>query len=187
MSNKTRRPPPDPVRKVRFRETARTIVFKDRRDRKYGLSVDTAGAIARALEQSYRQGFAEAQSEVSDQHDRIEVPDGPVEWVAIPPRPRHAFWGICISAVGWGQQQSLGHLIPAVTERGTPGWQLVLPERENAKESIGQKTIIPLVRLGLLESVDADITQLVISERGLATWHLFCERGGQFPEDLTTT
>jgi len=45
-----RQPPPDPLRKIRFREAARDIVAKDRYDRKYGMAVDTAGAIARAGE-----------------------------------------------------------------------------------------------------------------------------------------
>ncbi len=45
----TRQFPPDPRRKARFREIARGIVAKDRSDRKYGLTVDTAGAIAQAL------------------------------------------------------------------------------------------------------------------------------------------
>lgn len=185
VSNKIRLPSPDPLRKIRFREAARAIVFKDRRDRKNGLSVDTAGAIARALEQSYRQGFVEAQSDDCELHDGADSPDGPVEWAAIPPRPRNAFWSICIRTLRWGQQRGSGHLIPTVTERGTPGWRLILPDREEEKEAIGEKTIIPLVRLGLLEVADTDATQLIISERGLATWQLFRERGGQFAEDLT--
>jgi len=38
----------DPDLRARFREEARGIVFKDRYDRRYRRSVDTAGAIARA-------------------------------------------------------------------------------------------------------------------------------------------
>ena len=51
------RPPSDPYRKALFREIAREIVAKDRYNRKYGLSVDTAGAIANALERAYREGI----------------------------------------------------------------------------------------------------------------------------------
>src|SRR3546814_20205263 len=47
---------PDPRRKARFREIARGIVAKDRYNRKYGIAVDTAGAIAQALERAYRDG-----------------------------------------------------------------------------------------------------------------------------------
>jgi hypothetical protein len=48
-------------RKVRFREAGREILAKDRHDRKYGFPVDTARAVARAMERAYRQGFADAQ------------------------------------------------------------------------------------------------------------------------------
>jgi hypothetical protein len=61
--NGVRRPDADPIRKARFREAARAIVAKDRHDRKYGLPVDTAGAMARAMERAYREGFADAQGE----------------------------------------------------------------------------------------------------------------------------
>lgn len=55
--NKPRdRIPTDPRRKARFREIARGIVAKDRSDRKYGLTIDTTGAIAQALERAYRDG-----------------------------------------------------------------------------------------------------------------------------------
>lgn len=46
MKKRSGRAPADPYRKARFREIAREIVAKDRYNRKYGLSVDTAGAIA---------------------------------------------------------------------------------------------------------------------------------------------
>ena len=63
MKQPPQKPSVDPYRKARFREEARGIVFKDRDDRKYGRAVDTAGAIARALERAYRQGFADAQDD----------------------------------------------------------------------------------------------------------------------------
>jgi hypothetical protein len=50
---------------VRFREAAREIVDKDRRDRKRGPPVDTEGAIARAMERAFRQGFLDAQGDLS--------------------------------------------------------------------------------------------------------------------------
>ncbi|WP_221724071.1 hypothetical protein [Ochrobactrum sp. SFR4] len=58
----TKRPPPDLYRKARFREIACEIVAKDRYNRKYGLSVNTAGAISNALDKAYREGFASGQS-----------------------------------------------------------------------------------------------------------------------------
>ncbi len=94
-----RRPAKDPHRTAAFREAARAIVFKDRDDRRAGLSVDTAGAIARALERAYAQGFADAQASASPVAEPSEAtaaggaagPGRPMEWVLIPPRPRDAF------------------------------------------------------------------------------------------------
>jgi hypothetical protein len=43
-----------------------------------------------------------------------------------------------------------------------------------------------MIRLGLLEIADEGPERLVISTRGRATWRRFLERGGQFPEDLTS-
>ena len=60
MKQPPRKPSLDTYRKARFREEDRGIVFKDRDDRKYGRAVDTAGAIGRAMERAYRQGFADA-------------------------------------------------------------------------------------------------------------------------------
>jgi hypothetical protein len=63
LNERPRKPQPDPLRKIRFREAARDIVAKDRYDRRDGRAVDTAGAVARALERAYGEGFADAQSE----------------------------------------------------------------------------------------------------------------------------
>lgn len=177
-----RQPEPDPYRKARFREAARAIVGKDRQDRKYGFAVDTAGAIARAMEQAYRQGFADAQAEPKP---TTTLPDaaGAMEWALIPPRPRTAFWTICLFALGRdGGPEQAAYLVPATTERGTAGWQLILPDRLNHEKPIGEKTIIPLVRLALLETA-AD--RLLLSARGKAPWQRFIACGGQYPEDLT--
>jgi len=85
---------PDPRRKARFREIARGIVAKDRYNRKYGIAVDTAGAIAQALERAYRDGVRD------DPAAAVQAPEqddaGPLEWALIPPRPRDAFWSICL-------------------------------------------------------------------------------------------
>jgi hypothetical protein len=186
-SRRIRQPPADPFRKVRFRETAREIVAKDRYDRKYGYAVDTAGAIARALERAYRQGFADAQSEAPPSPQTVpETTGGAIEWALIPPRPRTAFWSICLFALGReGRPENGAHLLPTVTERDTRAWRLVIPDRPDWDKQIGEKTIVPLVRLGLLERADGEAQHLRLSVCGKATWQRFVERGGQFPEDLT--
>jgi hypothetical protein len=149
MSGSARRGPPDPRRKARFREIARSIVAKDRSDRKYGFTVDTAGAIAQALERAYRDGVRDGPAAPVAAPEQSDT--GAVEWALIPPRPRDAFWSICLSILGGDASQSRdGHLAPAVTERGTTGWATVTaghaPDRV-----IADRSVVPLVRLELLE------------------------------------
>jgi hypothetical protein len=186
-ASRIRQPPADPIRKIRFREAAREIVAKDRYNRKYGYAVDTAGAIARAMERAYRQGFADAHSKAPAPLGTVaETTDGAIEWALIPPRPRTAFWSICLFALGREGRPATGaRLIPAMTDRGTPGWRLVVPDRPDWDKQIGEKTVTPLVRLGLLETADGEPRQLRLSVCGKATWQRFVERGGRFPEDLT--
>lgn len=175
----TKQFPPDPRRKARFREIARGIVFKDRSDRKYGLTVDTAGAIAQALERAYRDGAATL-APVPEQSDT-----GPVEWALIPPRPREGFWSICLAILGGdGSRSRDGHLAPALTERGTPGWAIVTEGRSLGRV-IGERSIRPLIRLNLLDHAPDRPDHLILTERGRKTWLVFCQRGGRYPEDCT--
>jgi hypothetical protein len=147
--------------------------------------VDTAGAIARAMERAYRLGDEDAQVEPPARLHEPPDEDGALDCVMIPPRPRNAFWTLCLFALGRDEQQARsGHLVPTLTERFTPGWQLVLSDGQFEK-TLGEKTILPLVRLGLLELAPDPPERLRISERGTATWRLFLHRGGQYPEDLT--
>ncbi len=160
--------------------------MKDSYERRSGLSVDTAGAIARALERAYRQGFSDAQSDIPApiQHDIGGV--DAMEWAFIPPRPRNAFWSICLFFCGREEPlKNIGCLLPTTTNRGTPGWVLSAPSRNSYEKELGDKTITPLVRLGLLALARDDPWRLLLSERGIATWRLFLERGGESPEDLT--
>ncbi len=175
----------DPRRKVRFKEQAREIVAVDRYNRRYGKSVDTAGAIAQALERAYREGVLDGRN---GPPPVPEPPmDGPVEWVMIPPRPRSAFWSICLFTLSKGDRpEQEGWLEPSVTNRGTPGWQRVVGgEVRDYDAPMGERTIMPLVKLGLMEPAANNPSRLVISQRGRETWAEFLRRGGQYPEDLT--
>ena len=183
MTRQSERVPPDPYRKARFREIARGIVAKDRYNRKFGIAVDTAGGIANALERAYRDGVHDARTGfelVAKQSD-----SAPVEWALIPPRPRGAFWTICLFILSRGDRPaSGGQLVPAVTERGTIGWNLIV-QGQSFEKSFGDRTIAPLVRLGLLEAAPNNPGHQIVSKRGEETWSLFIQRGGQYPEDLT--
>jgi hypothetical protein len=177
-----RQPQPDPYRKARFREEAREIVWKDRADRKRGLVTDTGGAIARALERAYRQGYVDAQAEPAPSPPA--APDAGVDWTLIPPRPRSAFWSCCLSMVGWQGKAGRGaELVACETERGTPGWILMTPGISDEK-AFGGKTIAPLIRLGLFEPDPQKPKILVLTESGKVTWRRFEERGGKYPDDL---
>ena len=183
-----RRPTKAPSRAATFREVARGIVAKDRYDRRAGFSVDTAGAIARALERAYAQGFADAQVPTpspSSQQARADA-NGPVEWMLIPPRPRNAFWTICLFSLGRdpAAMDGTGRLCATALPNGRPGWRLVT-EHIREDKPFSEVTLRPLLRLGLLGLVHAPELYLVVSARGQATWRQFLERGGQFPEDLT--
>ena len=95
------KPGKTPHRTAAFRETARDIVHKDRYDRRAGMSVDTAGAIARALERAYVQGFIDAQQPPPAATD--DVPEAgrtssgrsaeAVEWILIGIPPE--LWTVC--------------------------------------------------------------------------------------------
>ena len=187
-----RKPLKTPHRTAAFREIAREIVFKDRDDRKSGLAVDTAGAIARALERAYARGYAEAQQQrsavaPSSVNGPIVPASEPLDWILIPPRPRDAFWTICRTVLGRDgpfAAATPGRLVPADTERGLPGWRLI--GQDSPEKRFGRATIMPLVKLGLLGFMHGPNPCLAISALGQATWQRFVDRGGRFPEDLTS-
>jgi hypothetical protein len=190
-----RKPGKNSHRTATFREVARDIVHKDRYDRRAGMSVDTAGSIARALERAYAQGFVDAQK-TSWPTSEISEADGnspgrssaePVEWILIPPRPRDAFWTICRFTFGRetaSMENASGHLFPVETPRGTTGWLFI--SLNGFEKPFGQTTILPLLRLGLLQPEDEPDPRLVVSELGRTTWRRFVERGGHWPSDLTS-
>ena len=189
-------PGKNPHRTAAFREAARAIVYKDRYDRKAGFSVDTAGAIARALEKAYAQGFVDGQQPSPATTGRMAEADrnsstaspAPIDWILIPPRTRGAFWTICLCLFGRGTATTAmtsGYLVCVQTPRGTPGWQLVTGS--GTEGPFGHTTIQPLLRLGLLDSQEEPTgRRLVISALGRVTWQRFVDRGGQFPDDLTS-
>lgn len=174
----------DPFRKAKFREIARGIVAKDRYNRKYGRAVDTAGAIAGALERAYRQGVAGSRPDRQPQSRNSET--GPLDWALIPPRPRNAFWSVCLASFGRdGMRQDEGYLVPTVTQRGTAGWQLIVSGKRYNDRPIAERTMVPLVRLGLIEAAAVGTGRLIVSQHGQETWRLFNKRGGRFLDDLT--
>jgi hypothetical protein len=178
------RPPGNADRKRQFRESARDILHMAKVKRQLGEAVDTAGAIARAMEQAYRLGFEDALKEPADSKagHAIEPVGAPnndaMDWTLIPPRTRSTFWSICLAASGReGRTETPSYLQPVPTRRGTLAWQLVVPDRRTYDKTVGDGTIVTLVRLGLLEEAD-DENRVILSDYGIRTWNRFCERGG---------
>jgi hypothetical protein len=177
-------------RKRQFRETARDILHMAKVKRQRGEAVDTAGAVARAMEQAYRLGFDDALKgpQGSGAHDATAQGSAPTNdamaWTLIPPRTRSTFWSICLAALGReGRSATSSYLEPVPTRRGTLAWELVVPDRQTFEKSVGNGTIVTLLRLGLLEEPDEE-ARVILSDYGIRTWNRFCERGGRWPDDL---
>jgi len=173
-------------RKRRFRETARHILHMAKVKRQMGEAVDAAGAVARAMEQAYRMGFEDA---VRGPAETLSAPalttsDDAMEWSLIPPRTRNTFWSICLAALGrTGTTKTSSYLEPVPTPRGTLAWDLIVPDRQPYEKSVGDGTIVTLVRLRLLQKTD-DGSRATLTDYGIRTWNRFCERGGHWPDDL---
>lgn len=164
------------IRKGEFREIARDIVWKDRNNRKYGRSVDTGGAITRALEAAYRLGL-----EHSRAHDEIppakpaEISqDEAIAWNSIPPRSRAAFE--CIYRYKFAVI-----LVKNATpwERNPAKWAcywdrgnlLADNERMKFEQKYSLGTLAPIIRLGLMvEETIEGRTLLVATKKADATW-----------------
>lgn len=180
MTEPSRRPRVDPMRAVVFRDVARDIVRKDRDDRRDGRSVDTAGAIARALERAYRLGFEEAKGEPGGVGD---APIGDVmAWELVPRRPRSVvLWPVCLALLGDGTRPEIeGKLVPAKLPAGGPGWHLV-----GTAPGIGrvyaERDVMVLRRLGLLGAGGGEHGGLTLTARAKATWRMAVDAAGGYP------
>jgi hypothetical protein len=145
------RPPSNADRKRQFRETARDILHMAKVKRQFGEAVDTAGAVARAMEQAYRLGFEDAlkgpaASEVNHVVTEVSAPSSDaMNWTLIPPRTRSTFWSICLAALGReGRTETPSYLEPRLTPRGTLAWQLVVPDRRTYEKSVGDEGCLPV-------------------------------------------
>jgi hypothetical protein len=155
-----------------------------------GRATDTAGSLARSMEQAYRLGFEDAlKGPEASTTDPVLAPQSTPEsdamtWTLIPPRTRRTFWSICLAALGReGRTETPAHLDAITTRSGSLAWQLVVPERQIYEKTVGDGTIVTLIRLGLLEDAEEGM-RVILSAFGIATWNRFCERGGHWPDDL---
>lgn len=182
MVNQVKRSTRDPYRTARFREIARRILRKDREFRKHGLSVDTAGAIANALERAYKEGALNGTNNAPPAAGEPGTPA--VDWVLIAPRPRGVFWMVCLWTFGSdGRREEPTRLVPAMTPHWTQGWAMS-SEGWSRADVYGPTTVAYLVRLGLLAPDQDAPGCLKVSELGAETWRHFIARGGKYPDDL---
>lgn len=180
-----KRAPSDTLRAAKFRETGRSILRKDRDIRKFGLTTDTAKAIAQALERAYQEGHAAALSPA----DKIisKPKHEAIDWILIPPRPRSAFWTCCLftygdNTTGLRERQSWLQSIETITGRNK--WRFTTAEPNPLVSQFGNTTIQPLIRLGLLEEQTKPFPRLVISKKGRETWMKYLAAGNMFPDDI---
>lgn len=164
-------------RKGEFRETARNILWKDRDNRKFGQSVDTGGAIARALEAAYKLGLAHgAQADTTASQDKAgeDAPPESLAWNTIPPRPRAIFeriysfkWIVLLvpNAVPWQKQSDRWACYWDWGDRKPEG------QRYELADTFSRSTLAPIVRLGLMVELDiGGRTVLELTPLAAATW-----------------
>ncbi|MER9683321.1 hypothetical protein NKJ23_29100 [Mesorhizobium sp. M0184] len=145
------------------------------------MAVNSAGAIARAPEKAYRQGFEDKRSGRPPQNQEPAAQDGPLDWALIPPRPRNAFWSIFLFTLGQGESPPEMGLSRGGHDRArNAGMAPCRARRLDGDKSVGEKMIIPLVRLGLIEPAP-EPQCLALSKRGAETWWLFHARGADTP------
>lgn len=173
-------------RYAEFKELARNIVWNDRGKRKYGYSVDTAGAIACALEKAYQRGRKEERDGEPSYPD--QAPNSPIEWKLIPSLPRRAFWSVSLFILGRSEKEkpSQGGLeLIRDARNGKLRWVIIRnwsePDQCDLSFSWGPRAIQTLIKLGLL--IPTEDRKLEISELGKRTWNqaLFESTGELLP------
>ena len=166
----------DEQREAEFREIARGIMARDRDAKKGYGNVDTAGAIKRALEKAYQRGRKE-QLEGEPEVVEPNLVDAML-WNLIPPRPRNAFWSICLFVLGEDEKSVIAkkYVLAKQVNKQKRGyeWQLFFdwgdgPVPHN-NSAWGDATIKPLCKRGLLEPLENNEHLLVLTSKGIATW-----------------
>lgn len=168
------------TRKGEFREIAREIVWKDRNSKKFGGSIDTAGAIASAMAKAYKLGMAHASIEPAPEATETS-PNEALPWNSIPRRARDAFESI------QRLKAPVAHRIIPGAPSGSPrhwtvywdnGEGKAANERYTAYRNYGPSTIAPLINLGLMEEVNTEhYVMLDLTLKGEATWERAIDDG----------
>lgn len=151
--------------RAEFMETARSIIAKDRRARRSGLSQNTTGEISRALATAYLRG--QAGSSPPPARAAAAVTD----WKLIPPRAREvlSLMTVCFSSLyggGRGEPMELAWSI----EAGRKRWTAIRGRGEpRSTRSVADGSVQPLVRMGFIAQADPDGHFFAVTAEGLAT------------------
>lgn len=167
--------------KAEFREKARAIVQKDRDQRRHGLTVNTAGEIALALERAYREGYQAALSDEPQQggDERREL-----AWIEIPPRPRATFESLC--NFSWRQPRAMPEYVVAdVALLWWPPlkkWFIAGHLRDPSEKGKSDQSVQILIRLGLLTVAERGGQKFAfVSREGWECWQRYLEENPTYP------
>lgn len=155
-----------------FREVARDIVAKDREARKRGITQNTIGEIERAMVKAYVYG----QEALLDDRMSLRSSDAPFDWLEIPPRARGtlSFMTICFSqrwSASPGEaaaaQDRSPDEIETFSEDDRKRWAIIRGDKRSNR-SVGDGSVAPLIRLGLLAARSDHGNRYVLTSAGIA-------------------
>jgi hypothetical protein len=156
-----------------FREVARDIIARDRESRRLGLTQNTIGEIERAMAKAYKHG---QEALLDDRMALHRAPDGPVDWLDIPPRARETLRSMTLffshrwsNALPGASAPKVGSPdeIEMFVENGRKRWTVVIGERRS-DHSVADGSVAPLIRLGLLAPRPENDARHVLTAAGIA-------------------
>ena len=157
----------DPRIRSYFKETARSIISKDRQARKLGLSQNTIGEISRALAKAYTMGKCGVEfSDIAGTSSSSDV----LDWAMIPPRARDTLISMTfVMSKRFELSVERVDQIERVSDGGRPRWRIARANGLDPNYTIANGAVSPLIRMGLLEPIDTIEQLFGLTELGLAT------------------
>lgn len=161
-----------------FREVARDIVGRDRDARKAARTQNTIGEIERALVKAYGWG----QEALLDEGKALKSgPGDAIDWMEIPPRAREMLTRMTfVFSERWlGSDREASRAEPDEVEMVVEGdrkrWAIVRGDLRRDR-SVGNGSVAPLIRLGLLSPDQDNPERYRLTESGVAAAKDFWRR-----------
>ncbi len=161
---------PTPRMRSLFRETARSIIARDRFAQSKGLSQNTIGEIERAMAKAYVLG---QEALIDDQ--RSLKSSARINWLDVPPRARDtlrsmtwAFSKPVASRRGRGNKvfDARADEIEIVEPSGRKRWAVVINGKASER-TIADGSVAPLLRLGIIQPLPDNPMRHALTEAGL--------------------